>query len=99
MDSSLQACAKATVFCWLAGLAYAAYASDYPSLVPLGWIALVVVGMFAASLLFGAGFAMLGWALQRGTGLPLFGIALNLAPIAALVSAPPVAAMVAGWLA
>ena len=49
---------KMTIFGWFAGLAWFAYSGGNPALGPLGWMILIVGGMFAASIILGAGVAM-----------------------------------------
>lgn len=101
VDQVNSKCAGATIFGWFVGLAWVAYSGSVIGLSWLDWVLLVVVGMFVASIIIGAGFAVLAagitkLATGRSDGSPhLFAWGVFICPIIAFFSAGPAARLLA----
>lgn len=92
---------KATIFGWFAGLAWMAYSDSVVGLSWMDWALLVVVGMFAASIIIGGALSLLAALLTKvilGKGnesSTLFALAGIMAAIIAFLCAAPVAGLLA----
>ena len=92
---------KATIFGWFAGLAWMVYSDSVMGLSWIDWALLVVVGMFAASIIIGGAFSLLAALLtkvifRKSNASPtLFALAGIIAAIIAFLCAAPVAGLLA----
>ncbi|MBZ9806948.1 hypothetical protein [Mesorhizobium sp. ESP-6-2] len=87
---------KTTILGWFAGLAWLAYAGEQQPHW-WGWVLLIVVGMFAASIVIGGGFALLASFLTKAVrGSPdaspdFYAWGAFICPVVAFFFAAPVA--------